>query len=198
MSFMWHAPVSWACDLHCGHLTINTLSQTHPSHATSHLALSACIIVKLHFLDRKLQYLLVKHFILNWNYFWYIKTGSVTDLKEEPTPQSSFPFACLKSVSDPLLVFLTLDPHCFKPVFKHLWQTTSAKHINKFSLLHTVPVCLNEWLTLFVCKAPVGWHHSYRGLGRSVCWVPTLSLFVSDTKGQHERLLFYTYMYKFT
>ncbi len=84
------------------------------------------------------------------------KTGSVTDLKEEPTPQSSFPFACLKSVSDPLLVFLTFDPHCFKPTFKRLWQTTPAKRINKLSLFRTVSVCLNEWLMLFVCKAPVG------------------------------------------
>jgi len=132
--------------------------QTHPSHATSHLALSVCIIMKLRFINRKLQYLWVTpsaFFTQLKLLLWSIKTGSVRDLKEEPTPHGSFPFACLKSVSDPLLFFLAFDPHCFKPMFKRLWQTTSAKRINKLSLFRTVPVCLNEWLMLFVCKAPI-------------------------------------------
>lgn len=154
---MWHAPVSWACDLHCGHftLTINTLSQTRPSHATSPLALSVCIIMKLHFLA-----ILVGH---TFSIFYSTEITSliyknwIRDRLKRGTHTTELISFCMFEVGlRSFVFFLTFDPHCFKPMFKCLWQTTSAKHINKLSLFRIVPVCLNEWLMLFVCKAPVG------------------------------------------
>lgn len=173
---MWHAPVSRACDLHCGHFTLtNTFTNTPIT-----CNFSQCIIC-LHHHEIALPWqkiaILVGH---TFSIFYSSEIASliyknrICDKLTRGTHTTGLISFCMFKVSLRSFVgFLTFDPHCFKPMFKRLWHTTSAKRINKLSLFRTVPVCLNEWLMLFVCKAPIELHQSYSCIGRSVCRVPT-------------------------
>lgn len=142
--------------------------------------------MKLHFLYRKLQCLCVGHTfktsILYSKISPLINKNWICDLKDSIGTHMTelISFWMFEVGLRSFVGFLTFDPHCFTVLCLNVCgKPPPQKALQARLVPHSA--CLLWWMTHAVCKDPVGWHPAYRSIRRCVCWVRTLSLFVTDT-----------------